>query len=303
MTIQTRAGDRRTMVHQISEHLQMESRYQGPPTFSYAIGPVTITREGSISSEDAEVLETLKPFLMEQGFIATEEDTLDSTMPIEPEEEAKEAAPPTVPEVNDLEGAMPIESEIDSLAISVPTEGMDGNQLRNLMYLLYNYQYLLNRVTRQETFTISEAVPARLKEYVPENLADFETLMGDFKALDDLCGVDFKDGAVTLTFPLDASPEKNKAYADLASAMVRATREAKRISVELRRPENEKYVLRSWLLRLGFGGADSKASRNALLTGLKGHTAFATEEEAMKHKNKYAEIRKIAREAREGEVR
>jgi len=268
MTIQTHAEDRRTLVKKIAEHLQAESRYQGPPSFSYSIGPVTVERDGSITGEDAEALEGLKPFLMEHGFI-------------EPE----------------------IETEIETLAISVPTEDMDGNQLRNLIYTLYGYQHLLNRVTRRESFSISEAVTTRLGEYLPETLAHFETLMGDFKALGDLTGVDFQDGTVTLNFPLDEAPEKNKAYADLVSAMVRAAREAKRVNAEVRRPENEKYVLRSWLLRLGFGGADFKASRNALLTGLKGHTAFRNDDEAMKHKDKYAEIRRIARETRGGEAR
>ena len=267
MTIQTRAEDRRTLVKKIAEHLQAESRYQGPPSFSYSIGPVTVERDGSISSEDAEVLEGLKPFLLENGFI-------------EPE----------------------VETDVDTLTISVPTEGMDGNQLRNLIFTLYSYQHLMNRVTRRESFSVSEAVTVRLGEYLPESHADFETLMGDFKALGDLTGVDFQDGTVTMNFPLDEAPEKNKAYADLASAMVRAAREAKRVNAEVRRPENEKYVLRSWLLRLGFGGADFKASRNALLTGLNGHTAFRNDAEAMKHKEKYAEIRRIARETREGEA-
>lgn len=264
MTIQTHAEDRRNLVKKIAEHLQAESRYQGPPSFSYSIGPVTVERDGSINSEDAEVLESLKPFLMELGFI---------------------------------------EPATDVLAISVPTEGMDGSQLRNLIHTLYGYQHLLNRITRREGFSISEAVTTRLGEYLPEALSDFETLMADFKSLGDLTGVDFQDGTVTLSFPLDEAPEKNKAYADLVSAMVRAAREAKRVNAEVRRPENEKYVLRSWLLRLGFGGADFKASRNALLTGLKGHTAFRSDEEALKHKEKYAEIRRIARETREGEAK
>ena len=39
-----------------------------------------------------------------------------------------------------------------------------------------------------------------------------------------------------------------------------------------------------------------------LLNGLKGHTAFRNDADAMKHKEKYAAIRRISREAREGEV-
>ena len=264
MTIQTHAEDRRTMVQQISEHLQVEAHYQGPPTFSYAIGPVTVARDGSITCQAEEVLVTLKPFLVEKGYI---------------------------------------EPEVDTLGITVPIEGMDGNQLRNLVHLLYGYQYLLNRIARRESFCISEAVITRLGEYVPETSVDFETLMNDFKALGDLTGVDFQDGTVTLTFPLDESQEKNKAYTDLTSAIVQAAREAKRVNAEKRRPENEKYVLRSWLLRLGFIGADFKASRTALLGGLQGCTAFRSDTEAEKHRMKYAEIRRIAREAKEGEAR
>ena len=263
MTIQTHAEDRRTMVQQISEHLQVEARYQGPPTFSYAIGPVAVARDGSISCEVEDVMEVLKPLLLEKGYIGP---------------------------------------EIDTLEIAVPIEGMTGSQLRNLVHLLYGYQYLLNRVARRESFFISEAVIARLGQCVPETVADFETLMNDFKALGDLNGVGFKDGTVTLSFPLDASQDKTKAYVDLTGAMVRAARAAKRVKAEMHRPENEKYALRSFLLRLGFGGADFKASRNALLGGLKGHTAFRSDAEVLKHKEKYAEIRRITREAREGEA-
>lgn len=257
MIMQTHAEDRHTMVQQISEHLQLDAHYQGPPSFSYVIGPITVARDGSIACEDEETLEALKPFLMEKGYT---------------------------------------DPELDTLAITVPVEDLNVNQLRNLMHLLYSNQYLLNRVTRCESLFISEAVTLRLGEYVPETLADFETLMNDFKALGDLTGIDFKDSTVTLAFPLNEAPERNKAFVNLISAVVQAAREAKRVNAEIRRPENEKYVLRSWLLRLGFGGEDFKASRNALLSGLKGHTAFRNDAEAMKHKDKYAEIRRIARE-------
>jgi len=262
MTIRTRTDDRKAMVKQISEHLQLEAIYQGPPTFAYTIGLMTVDRDGAITCEEDGTLGALKPFLAEKGYIA---------------------------------------AEIETLEITTPIEGMDGNQLRNLMYMLYGYQYLLNRVTRRENFFIADSVVERLREQVPESAAYFEALVKDFRASGDLAGVDFKAGTVTLDFPLEESPEKNKAYADLLCAIVKASREAKRVSAEKHCPENEKYVLRSWLLRLGFGGADFKASRNALLNGLKGHTAFPNDASANRHKAKYAEIRKIARELRDGD--
>ena len=66
--------------------------------------------------------------------------------------------------------------------------------------------------------------------------------------------------------------------------MVAQAREAKRVSAKEQKPENEKYYLRSWLLRLGLSGEGGKASRKALLAGLKGHTAFRTPADEEKHK-------------------
>ncbi|MDH7567953.1 MAG: virulence associated protein, partial [Clostridiales bacterium] len=57
--------------------------------------------------------------------------------------------------------------------------------------------------------------------------------------------------------------------------------------------ENEKYIFRVWLLRLGFIGNEFKAARKLLLDRLEGNAAFRTEEamkEAMaKRKIKFEE--------------
>jgi len=42
--------------------------------------------------------------------------------------------------------------------------------------------------------------------------------------------------------------------------------------------ENEKYIFRVWLLRLGFIGDEYKAARKLLLDRLDGNAAFRTEE-------------------------
>lgn len=264
MTIQTNTEDRKAMVQQISEHLRLEAHYQGIPTYSYTIGPLTVARDGSITSEDVELLAALKPFLLEKGYI---------------------------------------EQETDMLAIAIPTEDMNTNQLRNLIHMLYSYQHLLNRVTRQETFLISDAVIERLGGNLPETTDEFETLMYVFKASGDLTGIDFRDNTVSLTFPLDQSPEKNKAYADLTSAVAKAARIARRVTAIEHRPDSEKYALYAWLQRLDMKGVDFKATRDALLDGLTGYAAFRNDEVATKFKEKYAEIRRIGRELREGEVR
>ena len=287
MTIRTNTQNRRELVRQIADLLQRETEYKGPPTFAYAVGPVTVDRDGVITYEDDETLEMLKPYLMAQGYIEPE-----TSEEAEPDEEQDT-------DVN-VELVAEPDGEPDMLEIAVPIDGMNGSQLRNLVYLLHGYQYLLNRVTRRESVYVSDVVITILAEQCPESAADFVSLMNNNKAADELRGVDFRADAVALNFPLDESPEKNKAYADLTCAMVKAARTAKRVDAQARRPENEKYELRSWLVRLGLGGADYKATRNALLRGLKGHTAFRTEADAERHKAKYAELRRLAREARGG---
>ena len=289
MTIQTNVEDRRALVRQISKLLNTEAVYQRAPTYAYAVGPVTIDREGNIICEDAEALQNLQPLLREQEYIGQEAETTS---------EPGAAAEPWTEEV--AESITEHNEELDVLEIAVPIEGMDGSQLRNLVYLLRGYQYLLNRVARRESFNVSDAAMTILVERTPESATEIIGLMNELKPLGELKGIDFRADAVALIFPLDESPEKNRAYTELTSAMVKVARTAKRVDAKIRQPENEKFVLRSWLLRLGFCGPDFKATRNALLSGLKGHTAFPDEDAALKHKDKYAEIRRIARETREG---
>ena len=49
---------------------------------------------------------------------------------------------------------------------------------------------------------------------------------------------------------------------------------------------NEKYALRIWLVRMGMGGDEYKASRKILMERLSGHTAFRTPADAEKAKEK-----------------
>ena len=56
----------------------------------------------------------------------------------------------------------------------------------------------------------------------------------------------------------------------------------KRIQAKAVNDENEKYALRTWLLRLGMNGPDFKETRKILMERLSGHAAFRTDEEAQK---------------------
>ena len=83
------------------------------------------------------------------------------------------------------------------------------------------------------------------------------------------------------------------AFTHLAAAMAQQAREQKRIKPDETIEENEKYYMRIWLLRLGFGGKEGKEVRNLLLKNLKGHSAFRTEA----NKQRWQEARRNEREA------
>ena len=96
---------------------------------------------------------------------------------------------------------------------------------------------------------------------------------------------------VTFCFAATGNAVKNRALIELAAFMVSAAKKAKRVQPATRKPENEKYYLRMWLLRIGMGSKASHESRMALLKGLKGWSAFRTEEETKAHARKQKERR------------
>ena len=74
--------------------------------------------------------------------------------------------------------------------------------------------------------------------------------------------------------------------AELAACMAKTAKEAKRVSPKATIEENEKYYMRVWLVRIGLGGKDGKDTRKVFLSRLKGHTAFRTEEDKEKWKER-----------------
>lgn len=242
MRIETKTDNRRKMVQDIAEFTGEELHYVGPPSFSYTVGRLAIDRDGVITSETEEGEDLLTQFLQEKGYL---------------------------------------EAPVDEVKIEIPADTRDGKFLQNLLAMIHARAYLLNRITRYETFTVSDTLLEKLEQLPEENAYEtFQTLLTADSA--GLKGIVVEDGRVTFAFPLSPDVMKNKAYAELAAKMVKKAKEAKRVSTTPVVEENEKYYLRIWLVQLGMAGSANKESRKALLAGLKGHTAFRTKEAAEK---------------------
>ena len=255
MRIETNAANRKDVVKAVSAILGQPSRYLGVPTCAYEVGNCTIDRSGAVETEDEKTAEMVRAGLLEQGLIES------------------------------------LQAEVEETTVSLPVEGMTAEGLKNLIFLTHSKQYLINRAFAEEVFRI----PAELVEALGSaEIPDAETFLQTFQSHAEGCrGIGFQDGKITFTLPTADDPDMIKAFTHLTAAMVQQAKEQKRISPKETIEENEKYYMRIWLLRLGFGGKEGKEVRDLLMKKLKGHSAFRTEE----NKQRWQEARRNEREA------
>ena len=255
MRIETNAANRKDVVKAVSGILGQPSRYLGVPTCAYEVGNCTIDRSGAVETEDEKTAEMVRAGLLEQGLIETPH------------------------------------TEVDETTVSLPVEGMTAEGLKNLIYLIHSKQYLINRSFAEEVFRI----PAELTEELGSaEVPDAEAFLRIFQSHAGGCkGIGFFDGKMAFTLPAINDPDMILAFTHLAAAMAQQARGQKRIRPDETIEENEKYYMRIWLLRLGFGGKEGKEVRNLLLKNLKGHSAFRTEA----NKQRWQEARRNEREA------
>ena len=234
MRIETNAANRKDVVKAVSAILGQPSKYLGVPTCAYEVGNCTIDRSGAVETEDEKTAELVTAGLLEQGLIET---------------------PST---------------EIEGTTVSLPVEGMTAEGLKNLIFLTHSKQYLINRAFAEEVFRI----PAELVEALGSaEIPDAETFLQTFQSHAEGCrGISFPDGKAAFTLPAVNDPDMIRAFTHLTAAMAQQAKEQKRIRPDETIEENEKYYMRIWLLRLGFGGAEGKEVRNLLLKNLKGHS-------------------------------
>ena len=102
------------------------------------------------------------------------------------------------------------------------------------------------------------------------------------------------------------TPEQIAAYSEFLTAIVKMSKEARRVTAKEKATESEKYTFRTFLLRIGFIGADHKQTRAILMEHLSGHAAFKNQADAdafyAKLKEKKAAAKKAVAETTEPET-
>lgn len=284
MTLQTNPTDRREMVQAIAERLGSPAVYLRTPTYAYRIGSLTVERDGSIASDDEALLETLRPMLMERGWLTESAAAADS--------EAEAPAAKTEPAEQD--------SEITQMELSFPVEDWTVPQLKNLLHTLYSNQHVLRRMMESDALYIDRQLVERLDE--AQTLADWEARLADGVAAEMLKGCRIQDGKFTFeaTFD-DRDPTRWQVYGTLLGAILQHAKAAKRVFLKADADsENEKYRANSLLTRLGFGGTEHKALRRMLMGHLSGYAAFKNEAGMQAHREKYAQLRRERQAVGEG---
>lgn len=209
----------------------------------------------------------------------------------EPDNTAEDDATEDEPETEVQEGEESQETEDQpeevplDLELAFPVSQHNGVTLRNLVNLLYSRGKLIGKATGGH-FHVEEGLVEKLKDdsctFAIMNfinaVSDYETEHG--AALE---GLKITTEKVTFTgFPTAPDHEHLTAFAQLAVLMNQQAISQKRIQAKNVNDENEKYALRTWLLRLGMNGPDFKETRKILMEKLSGHAAFRTDEEAQK---------------------
>ena len=272
MTLQTNPAERREMVQAISERLGSPAVYLRTPTCAYRIGDLTVERDGSIVSDDDELLETLRPMLIERGWLTDAEASVTKTEPTEQD------------------------SEITQMELSFPVEDWTVPQLKNFLHTLYSNQHILRRMMQSDALYIDRQMMERLDE--AQTPADLEARLADGLATGLLKGCRIQDGRFTLeTIQDDRDPARWQVYATLLCAILEHAKAAKRVFLRADAdPVNEKYRANSFLMRLGFGGPEHKPLRRVLLGHLNGYAAFRSAAGMQAHREKYAQLRRKQRE-------
>ena len=284
--------NRKEMVKALGEYLGVRPHYEGMPSKAYTVGAFTVDFEGAIIGDD---FTPIREFLISEGYAQPD----DFEAPAEAEAEEAEAYVEEAPiAITDTETETAEDAPLVSITFPVPDMTVTG--LKNLVFMLYTKQVLLNHALGLDVLTIDKNLISRLQEYTPASMEEFSMILKDAHGLDMLEGFMYEDGKVTMTFPRDKdNPTEWALFGMLFKLIVDCAQSATRTHPVLQTPDNERYYMHSWLIRLGCGGTEHKALRRRMIQKLGGYCAFPDETRAQKHRDKYKEIRRIRREVNE----
>ncbi len=242
--------DRKEIIKALENHFGVKANYMGAPRFAYQIegpeGILTIDIVGRITAEDGTVIE-LERLLNE------------------PNEEKLTA-------VNEVAN----EPEIMELEVTLPMEGHTGVTLRNLVNMIYSKQVLIKKAFDSEEDIVSADFIIDINKTEIQTLEDFQKALHDY-GQGNYKGVEFDFTNKNITFKFAGNlqePHKLQAYTYFVSLLSNSAKGLKYALPKATETDNEKFTMRTWLIRLGFKGKEYKKAREVILQNLSGNGAF-----------------------------
>ena len=186
--------------------------------------------------------------------------------------------------------------------IEFPMARHSARTLRNLINLLHSRGSLISKATDGE-FGAEAGLVEKLKD-LPDSCSveEFRRAIADYEEQNgpSLCGLTLSPERLSFSgFPATSDTDEIQAFTLLASLMNKQSLSQKRIQAKPVDETNEKYAFRIWITRIGMDGRDYKQSRKILLDRLSGHTAFRTQADADRWKERQMAKRDELRAAKE----
>ena len=256
-------GERRKeMVKTIEGILGETAVYMRMPTCAFQIGAFTVTKDGVLEyadDTDSENVERIKSGLGEEGFVP---DMTEENIPAGEEEDAPDlpVEDALVPPAEDAPEP-PVQESV-GLTVEIPRSSLSDDALENLRKIINSKAYLLKKSIGTDNLEITVTEDKIAFPWFPE---------------------------------LDENP--SMAYILLIDHLCAMARNAKRVTAKQHPVESEKYAMRCFLVRLGFGGAEFKNMRALLLKNLSGSSAFRTQADADSFNEKLKQKRAAQKEA------
>ena len=288
--------DRRKVIKRLEELTGERAVYSGSPYFTYAVQGIILTRNNHITIYDesrTEMLETL----VREGLVEAEgreeervasqdvqDDTQDDThaaaeSPVTPGESSTEAL---IRRETDFYDSL-IET-IPEVVITFPLSAHRAESIINLVCTLHARGKLMSKITGG-CFTATEDLVRELRNLTGYHTA--EQVISIIHRTGGLCGISFDTENIIFDgFPATDDDDFIKAWTALCSAINQTSIRQLHVRPEINDNDNEKFVLRTWMTKLGMNGPELKRVRKTLSENLKGHAAFRTRENEERWKEK-----------------
>lgn len=262
---------RKELVKAVAAISGVKPVYLGTPSFSYKVGGIEVTRDGTLRLSDGRTAQPLTEALAKAGFHYEGEDAMNTAEEAGGEADADEAAQEETSQ--DVAAGAPALEDVERPAAEDEGTAMEPPATRNE-----------ENVEPATTSAEAHAEGVGLTVELPAAQVNVELLGKLLEAKGALIrkalGVtelpmETHDDKVAFPWFKEQPPEaERKAAIALITHLAAFSMHAKRVTAKAKPVANEKYAFRCFLLRLGFIGKEWKGERKTLLQNLSGSSAF-----------------------------